>query len=65
MAFKPVSAQVDFVKQEHEILEFWTRTEAFRKLNELRAGAPRWSFIDGPITHGRTSRLGAHLQGPL
>ncbi len=58
MAFKPVSAQVDFVKQEHEILEFWTRTEAFRKLNELRAGAPRWSFIDGPIT--ANNPMGVH-----
>ncbi len=58
MAFKSVSAQVDFIKQEHEILEFWTRTEAFRKLNELRAGAPRWSFIDGPIT--ANNPMGVH-----
>ena len=48
--FKPVQTQVDFIAQEHEILDFWTKTEAFRKLNTLRKDAPRWSFIDGPIT---------------
>ena len=58
MAFKPVGTQVDFVALEHDILEFWTRTEAFRKLNELRAGAPRWSFIDGPIT--ANNPMGVH-----
>jgi isoleucyl-tRNA synthetase len=48
--FKPVQTQVDFVAQEHEMLDFWDKTQAFQKLNALRAGAPRWSFIDGPIT---------------
>jgi len=48
--FKSVPTQVDFVKQEHEILDFWKETDAFDKLRALRAGGPRWSFIDGPIT---------------
>jgi isoleucyl-tRNA synthetase len=48
--FKPVPTQVDFVQQEHEILKFWDDTNAFEKLRRLRAGAPHWSFIDGPIT---------------
>ena len=50
MAFRPVSTQRDFIELEHQILEEWARTRAFEKLNELRRGAPRWSFIDGPIT---------------
>ncbi|MGC9469638.1 MAG: isoleucine--tRNA ligase [Anaerolineae bacterium] len=58
MAFKPVSTQVDFVELEHEILEFWDQTKAFRKLNALRASAPRWSFIDGPIT--ANNPMGVH-----
>jgi isoleucyl-tRNA synthetase len=58
MAFKPVSTQVDFIELEHEILDFWTKTAAFRKLNELRAGAPHWSFIDGPIT--ANNPMGVH-----
>ncbi len=48
--FKPVPSQVDFVKQEHETLEFWKETDAFNKLRALRAGGPIWSFLDGPIT---------------
>lgn len=48
--FKPVQTQVDFVAQEHEILGFWDKARAFQKLKQLRQDAPRWSFIDGPIT---------------
>jgi len=58
MAFKPVSSQVDFVAQEHEILRFWEETKAFKKLQQMRAGGPRWSFIDGPIT--ANNPMGVH-----
>jgi len=58
MGFKSVSTQADFIALEHEVLDFWTRTAAFRKLNELRAGAPHWSFIDGPIT--ANNPMGVH-----
>ncbi len=58
MAFEPVSNQVDFVELEHRILDFWHRNKAFRRLNELRQGAPRWSFIDGPIT--ANNPMGVH-----
>ncbi len=30
--FTPVPSQIDFVHQEHEVLEFWKRTAAFEKL---------------------------------
>ncbi|MDF1500662.1 MAG: class I tRNA ligase family protein [Anaerolineales bacterium] len=56
--FKPVSTQVDFVKQEHEILDLWERIDAFAALKRLRAKAPRWSFIDGPIT--ANNPMGVH-----
>jgi len=56
--FKEVPNQVDFVAQEHEILEFWNRSQAFSKLVELRKDDPRWSFIDGPIT--ANNPMGAH-----
>ncbi len=58
MGFKPVSTQVNFIEQEHELLDYWTKTEAFRKLNELRKDAPAWSFIDGPIT--ANNPMGVH-----
>jgi len=56
--FRPVATQVDFVKQEHEILKFWDETDAFYTLRRLRAGGPHWSFIDGPIT--ANNPMGAH-----
>ncbi len=56
--FKSVSNQVDFVKLEHEILKYWAETSAFNKLLKLREGAPRWSFIDGPIT--ANNPMGVH-----
>ncbi len=56
--FRPVPPQVDFVAQEHEVLEFWRSTDAFRTLQRLRADGPRWSFIDGPIT--ANNPMGVH-----
>ncbi|MGC9357689.1 MAG: isoleucine--tRNA ligase [Anaerolineae bacterium] len=58
MPFEPVSTQVDFIEQEHEVLDFWKRMRAFQKLNALRKNGPRWSFIDGPIT--ANNPMGAH-----
>ncbi|GMR11550.1 MAG: isoleucine--tRNA ligase [Anaerolineae bacterium] len=56
--FEPVPTKVDFVKQEHEILRFWSDNRAFDALRELRKDGPRWSFIDGPIT--ANNPMGVH-----
>jgi isoleucyl-tRNA synthetase len=56
--FEPVPNPVDFVAQEHKILAFWEENEAFQELVELRKDAPRWSFIDGPIT--ANNPMGVH-----
>ncbi len=58
MPFKDVPSNVDYVKQEHEVLDFWKETDAFNKLRELRKGRPVWSFIDGPIT--ANNPMGVH-----
>ena len=58
MAFKEVLNKVDFIAQEHAILKFWDDSKAFAKLRELRKGAPKWSFIDGPIT--ANNPMGVH-----
>jgi len=50
MPFQEVPSKVDFVAQEEQILDLWRRSGAFQKLRDLRQGAPKWSFIDGPIT---------------
>ncbi len=56
--FKPVPSSVDFVAQEHTILDFWEESKAFEKLVKLRQDSPRWSFIDGPIT--ANNPMGVH-----
>ena len=56
--FKDVPNTVDFVAQEHQILDFWSDSEVFHKLKGLRQDGPRWSFIDGPIT--ANNPMGVH-----
>ncbi|MGY5864252.1 MAG: class I tRNA ligase family protein [Candidatus Thorarchaeota archaeon] len=56
--FKPVPSQVDFVAQENEILKMWKGSHSFEKLKTLRAEAPIWSFLDGPIT--ANNPMGVH-----
>jgi len=56
--FKSVPSSVDFVAQEHQVLDFWRETDAFRKLVQLRKDGPTWSFIDGPIT--ANNPMGVH-----
>ena len=58
MPFKPAPNKVDFIAQEHEVLEFWKETKAFEKSRALRKGKPHWSFIDGPIT--ANNPMGVH-----
>jgi len=55
---KSVPSSVDFVAQEHQVLDFWRETDAFRKLVQLRKDGPTWSFIDGPIT--ANNPMGVH-----
>ncbi len=56
--FTPVPNQIDFVKQEHEVLDLWKRAAAFETLRAQVRGGPRFSFIDGPIT--ANNPMGAH-----
>ena len=56
--FKLVSSRVDFIAQEHEILDFWQQSDAFDKLRRKLAGRKTWSFIDGPIT--ANNPMGVH-----
>src|SRR5690349_24360795 len=58
MAFKQVPNKVDFIKQEHETLEFWKQSNAFETSRVLRKGKQTWSFIDGPIT--ANNPMGVH-----
>ena len=59
MPFQEVPAKIDdYARQEHDVLQLWKDTDAFRTLRRLRAGQPRWSFLDGPVT--ANNPLGVH-----
>ena len=55
---KKVEPQVDFVKLEHSILDFWEKNDIFNKRVAQNKGKPPWSFIDGPIT--ANNPMGVH-----
>ena len=56
--FKKVNNQIDFVKLEHEILDFWKKHDTFNKLVQKNKGNKTWSFMDGPIT--ANNPMGVH-----
>jgi len=55
---KKVPASVDFIKLEHEMLDFWEKDQIFKRLVEKNADGPKWSFLDGPIT--ANNPMGVH-----
>ena len=56
--FKDVPNTVDFVAQERDMLDFWKKRDVFEGLKKRRENAPRWSFVDGPIT--ANNPMGVH-----
>src|SRR3989338_6257548 len=50
--------RMDFVENEHRILEFWEREQIFKKLQEKNKRGKPWSFFDGPIT--ANNPMGVH-----
>ncbi|MCW4050205.1 MAG: class I tRNA ligase family protein [Candidatus Bathyarchaeota archaeon] len=60
MSYKPLDSKVDIPKLEHEVQDFWNKTNAYWKRVEIqeREDRPHWSFIDGPIT--ANNPMGVH-----
>ncbi|MHA2313690.1 MAG: isoleucine--tRNA ligase [Candidatus Hermodarchaeia archaeon] len=56
--YKEVPTTFNSPKIEHNILQFWNKTDAFKKLVTLNHGKKCWSFIDGPIT--ANNPMGVH-----
>jgi len=48
--FKPVKSEVDLVKLEDNILEFWKNNEIFQKSLKNREGCEKFIFYEGPPT---------------
>ena len=62
MSIKKVNTKVDFIKSEHDVLDFWKENLIFEKRRELNKGKKKWSFIDGPITANNPMEIGrAHV----
>ena len=58
MGFQTVRPFVNYPKLEEEILEFWRENRTFEKSLEIREGAPRFVFYEGPPT--ANGRPGVH-----
>jgi isoleucyl-tRNA synthetase len=50
MTYRPVPAQVDLPKVDHEVLEFWKNADVFARSLEQSKGRPEWVFYEGPPT---------------
>jgi len=56
--FKKVPSKVDFPALEANILDYWRQADVFRKTQELRQGAPRYVFYEGPPTANGKPHIG-------
>ncbi|WP_433294661.1 isoleucine--tRNA ligase [Actinoplanes sp. CA-030573] len=48
--YRPVPAQVDLPKVDHEVLAFWRDNAIFDRSLEQSRGRPEWVFYEGPPT---------------
>ena len=58
MSIRKENPKIDFVSNEHEILEFWEKNQIFQKLVSQNSDGEKWSFLDGPIT--ANNPMGVH-----
>ena len=58
MSINKENPKIDFVKNEHEILDYWAKESTFKKLVSKNQKGPKWSFLDGPIT--ANNPMGVH-----
>ena len=58
MSIRKENPKIDFVSNEHEILEFWEKNQIFQKLVSQNSEGKKWSFLDGPIT--ANNPMGVH-----
>ncbi|HSC85736.1 MAG TPA: isoleucine--tRNA ligase [Polyangiaceae bacterium] len=63
--FEKVSAQVDFSRQEHEVLALWEEIDAFHESNRRREGGEPFVFYDGPPFATGTPHYGHLLAGTI
>tara|TARA_Y100000389_G_scaffold81010_1_gene77613 strand:+ start:7221 stop:10514 length:3294 start_codon:yes stop_codon:yes gene_type:complete len=58
MSIRKENPKIDFIANEHEILDFWEKNQVFQKLVNQNSNGQKWSFLDGPIT--ANNPMGVH-----
>ena len=58
MSIRKENPKIDFVSNEHKILNFWEKNQIFQKLVSQNSDGEKWSFLDGPIT--ANNPMGVH-----
>ena len=61
MLYEKVSTDLQFAQREEKVLEFWRKNRIFEKTLTAHAGAPSFSFYDGPPTANGKPHVG-HLE---
>ncbi|MGI6778053.1 MAG: isoleucine--tRNA ligase [Acetivibrionales bacterium] len=56
--YKKVSTNLDFVKRENEVLDFWKKNNIIEKTINMREGCPTFTFYDGPPTANGKPHIG-------
>lgn len=63
--FQKVSPQVQFSKEEHDVLQLWDKLDAFAESNRRREGCKSFVFYDGPPFATGTPHYGHLLAGTI
>lgn len=58
MTYRKVPTDMDFAGREQEVLNFWREHEIFHHCQQLRQGAPKFTFYDGPPTANGKPHIG-------
>lgn len=56
--YEKVNPNLDFAAREEQVIDFWKENRVFEKSVENRAGAPEFSFYDGPPTANGKPHIG-------
>ncbi|PWL46306.1 MAG: isoleucine--tRNA ligase [Clostridiales bacterium] len=56
--YQKVSTDLNFVKREEQVLEFWQKENIFKKAQKQGEGKPDYTFYDGPPTANGKPHIG-------
>lgn len=56
--YEKVNPNLDFAAREEQVIDFWKENRIFEKSVDNRAGAPEFSFYDGPPTANGKPHIG-------